>query len=76
MDTVDYESKKESIIKELAKLERLNWSADEKVADSVFPYVLVEAINILKNSKINSEFVEYTKTSEDTNKLLDEILAD
>ncbi len=76
METVDYEDKKKSIIKELAKLQRLNWGADKQVAESVFPYVLIEAINILKNSKINNEFVDYTKGGEDVEKLLDEVLKD
>jgi len=66
--------KKDSIIKELAKLERMNWAKDESIADTIFPYVLLEAINLLKNSKLIDNPVDYTKTSEDSKKMLAEIL--
>lgn len=62
-----------SITKELAKLERLNWSKDKAIADSIFPYVLVEAINLLLNAqpKDGKFIVDYTRTSEKTKKMLD-----
>jgi hypothetical protein len=63
---------KETIIKELAKLETLNWTADEKVAGTIFPYVLVEAINLLKNSEIIENPVDYCSNSDDTNKMIEE----
>ena len=71
--TNNWDKQKESILKELAKLEDLNWAKDEKVADSVFPYVLVEAINLLKNSKIIDNPIDYTKTVKDTNKMIKQL---
>lgn len=57
---------------ELAKLEGLSWAKDHKVAESVFPYVLIEAINLLKNSKIIERPIDYAKTGEEAQKLLKE----
>lgn len=69
----DWRKQMMSITKELAKLEKLNWSKDKKIAESVFPYVLVEAINLLLNASPKDEMriVDYTKTSEKTKKMLD-----
>lgn len=65
---------KKLIIQELAKLERLNWSKDKKIASSIFPYVLVEAINLLLNSTVNEECVDYMSTSKEVRETLDSIL--
>lgn len=66
--------KKESIIRELARLETKNWAKDDDIASSIFPYVLVEAINILKNSKVIDNPIDYTKTGEQSKKMIEEIL--
>ena len=44
-----------AVTMELARLEELNWAADKKVAESIFPYVLVEAINLLLNAEPKDE---------------------
>lgn len=69
----EWRDKMKSITKELAKLEKLNWAADTKVAESVFPYVLIEAINLLLNAKPKDEvyITDYTETSEKTRKVLE-----
>lgn len=68
------EKHKENILGELAKLESMNWAKDEDVAESVFPYVLIEAMNLLKNSKIVDDPVDYTKTGVEAKRMVDEIL--
>jgi hypothetical protein len=68
-------NRKEVIIKELAKLESMNWAADNEVAESVFPYVLIEAINILKNSTIVDSPYDYAKTGKQAKAMLTQILS-
>lgn len=73
----DFMLHKESIIKELAKLERLGWSDNPKVAESIFPYTIVEAISLLLNARMDgSSYKNFTKTSEETEKTLSNILGD
>lgn len=60
---------KARMIDELARLESMNWSKDDAVAATIFPYVLVEAINILKNSNIVDAPVDYTKTGKEAEQL-------
>ena len=69
----DWRKQMMSITKELAKLEKLVWSKDKKVAESVFPYVLVEAINLLLNAqpKDGKFIVDFTRTAEKTEKMLE-----
>ena len=67
-------AEKEHVIKELAKLERMDWTKDIKIAASIFPYVLIEAINLLKNSEIIENPIDYTTTGENAQKMLDKIL--
>ena len=66
---------KEAIIKDLAKLETMDWANDPKIAGSIFPYVLIEAINLLKNSIIIEYPIDYTSTGENAQKMLDEVLS-
>jgi hypothetical protein len=68
-----YEEHKQGMIKELARLESMNWSKDEKVAGSIFPYVLVEAINLLMNSQAKDEVRDYMLTGEQMNKTLNSL---
>lgn len=65
-----WEIHKKSIMAELAKLEELNWTKNDVVADSVFPYVLIEAINLLKNSEIVENPVDYAETGEKAQELI------
>ena len=69
----DWREQMKIITKELAKLEKLNWVKDEKVAESIFPYVLIEAINLLLNAqpKDGKFIVDYTRTSKKTRKMLE-----
>ena len=69
----DYEEKKQSIIKELARLESMDWMDGKKIIATIFPYVLPEAINLLKNSKPVVNQVDYTKTGKDMKKMLKEL---
>lgn len=68
------EKHKKEIIKELIRLDSMKWYKDKEVARSIFPYVLVEAVNILKNSKIIVKPVDYCKTGKDLKKMKKEIL--
>jgi hypothetical protein len=74
MTGLNWEEHKKNIIKELAKLERLNWAENDGVAATIFPYVLIEAINILENSTAVENPVDYTLSGEDAEKMLDDIL--
>ena len=58
----EFQIQKVRIMKELARLEGMNWAADDAVAESIFPYVLVEALNILKNSEIVDSPIDYAST--------------
>jgi len=69
----DWEGQKEDILYYLAKLETMNWAADPKIAESMFPYVLVEAINILKNSVIIDSPIDYTDTGSKAKSMISEI---
>ena len=66
---------KGAIIKDLAKLETMDWANDPKIAGSIFPYVLIEAINLLKNSIIIEYPIDYTSTGENAQKMLGEVLS-
>ena len=68
----DWRIKMKAVITELAGLEELNWAADEKVAENIFPYVLIEAINLLLNAEPKEEkFIrDYTATGDMTEKLI------
>lgn len=65
-----WEEKKRFLLVELAKLEQMNWNSDPAVAEQVFPYVLVEAIDVLLNSKIVDHPKSRTNTSEETAAML------
>lgn len=68
----DWKKHKEYIMMELARLDELDWGVDSKVAESIFPYVLVEAVNILKNSVIIANPIDYTTTGEAAKALMAE----
>ena len=71
----DWNKHKQEIMAELARLEEMNWAADDKVAATIFPYVLVEAINLLKNSTIVANPVDYSETGDGAIKMIDELVA-
>jgi hypothetical protein len=71
----DWNKHKQEITAELARLEEMNWAADDKVAATIFPYVLLEAINILKNSTIVPNPVDYAETGDGAIKMIDELTA-
>ncbi len=64
---------KEVLLKELAKLEQLNWAKDDEVADTVFPYVLIEAMNYILNSTPNATIFDYAETSDTARAMLEHI---
>jgi len=72
---VKREEHKQNMMVELARLESMDWASDPKVAESIFPYVLVEAINILKNSEIVDNPKELAGSSEDVEKLLNSLIS-
>ena len=72
-DKKDLEKFKIFIMKELSSLQYMNQSEDDKVAECIFPYVLIEAISLLKNSEIIDNPISYTNSSEDVDKFLDDI---
>lgn len=72
----DFNKHKDSILKELARLERLSWAKDTKVAESIFPYAIVEAINLLLNSRLDGIWHDYTSTGEKTEETLSKILGE
>lgn len=67
----DWESHKKAMMKELAKLEKLGFSEEAK--DQVFPYVIVETINILKNSVFVNNPVDFAKTGKDARKMMSDL---
>jgi len=71
MKTEDYTSQKLSIIQELARLEKIGWG-NEKTDPTIFPYVIIEAINLLMNSKPADVLMDYTQTG----KLAEEMVND
>lgn len=68
---MDWNQHKKTIMRELARLEALPWYADEKVSETIFPYVLVEAINLLKNSVIVPDPIDHTKTGDGATAMLE-----
>ena len=64
---------KDFIIKELAMLEKLGWASDKKIAATIFPYVLVEAINLLMNSDLKKNPVDYTKNGKESEELINKL---
>ena len=64
------------VIKELARLETMDWGKDEMVAASISPYILVEAINILLNSEIIENPIDRVTTGEDAQILFNTILTE
>lgn len=70
----EMEEAKKGIIKELAKLENMKWTADSEIAATIFPYVLIEAINLLRNSEIISNPKDYTSTGADAKNMIIEII--
>lgn len=67
---MDWNEHKKTIMRELARLESLPWATNETVAETIFPYVLVEAINVLKNSVIVPNPIDHTKTGDDITAML------
>jgi len=72
----DWNTHKKNIIKELAKLENMDWAENDEIADSIFPYVLIEAINILKNSEIIKNPKDLTNTGEKVSVLIEKLTKD
>jgi len=68
------DDKKDVILKELAKLEGMNWSKDKDIASQIFPYILVDTIELLLNSKTNPVWKDYTNTSDKTKKMLENLI--
>jgi hypothetical protein len=73
----DWRKQMKSITKELAKLEKMNWAKNDEIADSIFPYVLVEAINLLLNAQPKEEkFIKDWMATEEKMKKVIEILTE
>lgn len=72
MTKQNWEKHKKDMIFELARLEKLGFS--DEANDTIFPHVLIETINILKNSVFVENPVSYTDTGKDANNMLDQIL--
>lgn len=66
----DWENHKTEIMSELAHLQSLNWAADEEVSSSIFPYVLIEALNILENSEFREAITDHASNGKDAKELL------
>lgn len=64
----DWQKHKKSMIKELIKLEEIGFS--DEASEQVFPYVIIETLNILKNSEFVKNPVDLTKTGDDAKELL------
>jgi hypothetical protein len=71
LDEMSKDKKKQSLLEQLAKLHKLGFS--EKANHQVNPYILIDAINWIKNSKLSDNPVDYAKTGEDMQNLLDEL---
>ncbi len=65
---------KKEIIQELARLESMNWAKDKKIAHAIFPYVLMDAINMLMNSKKIDNPVDYFSTGKKARKMIDKLI--
>ncbi len=74
MTTEDYNSQKLSIIQELARMEKIGWGND-KTDDKIFPYVIIEAIKLLMNSKPTDVLMNYTQTGGSAQAMVDDIWA-
>lgn len=72
MTNEEYRSNKLSTIQELARLEKLGWG-NEKTDPTIFPYVIIEAINLLMNSQPNDVLMDYTQTGKGATELVDDI---
>ena len=72
----DYVDHKGYIIKELARLESMPWSENDKVSETIFPYVIVEAINLLLNSQPIEDLKDNTLTGKLTKEMLNKIKND
>ena len=67
-----YKENKLSIIQSLARLEKLGWGSD-KADDTIFPYVIIEAINLLMNSEPTDVLMDYTATGDSAQAMVDDI---
>jgi len=73
MTTAEYDVGKLKIVSELARMEKIGWGND-KTDPTIFPYVIIEAINLLINSQPKPKMTDYTKTGEMASAMVDEIL--
>jgi len=73
MTGADYDVSKLSIVSELARLEKIGWG-NEKTDPTIFPYVIIEAINLLINSQPKKTMTDYTQTGEMACLMVEEIL--
>jgi len=73
MTVADYDGLKLSIVSELARLEKIGWG-NEKTDPTIFPYVIIEAINLLINSQPKKTMTDYTQTGEMACLMVEEIL--
>lgn len=69
-----FENNKRTVIKELARLEKMDNYLNDKAAATIYPYVILEAINLLVNSKIVDDPKDYTQSGLSTDKMVDEML--
>ena len=74
MTTADYQIKRLEIIRELGRLENIGWGND-KTDETIFPYVIIEAMNLLLNSRPEQELVDFTPTGEAVRAMIKEAMA-
>ena len=70
----EYKSHKLKMIEELARLEKIGWGND-KTDPVIFPYVIIEAINLLMNSQPVEVLMDYTNTGKLAGEMVDDIWA-
>jgi len=51
----------------------MKWNRDKDIAGQIFPYILIEAINILINSEIINKPFDHCTNSDNTIKMLNNI---
>ena len=74
MTTAEYQKQRLEIIRELGRLENIGWGND-KTDETIFPYVIIEAINLLLNSQPEQKLVDFTPTGEAVQDMIKEAMA-
>ena len=72
MNANNYGSKKLEIIQELARLEKIGWGNDD-TDSTIFPYVIIEAINILMNSRATEVVTDFAGTGDHAYEMINDI---